>query len=148
MFLFPWLHHGKSISNFEKSTFFHGDAIFTPLGRVKRPKICINKVCIGGCKNRKSYEKFKKMLESCQETSKLSVDSFMASWDRVVLQKSDFWKKIFEKVANTLQTPPGYLIAWYHFLTSQGCEVMFSMQLTVEICTFESNFVSKWLFQK
>ena len=33
MFLFPWLHHGESISNFEKSTFFHGDAIFQLLSR-------------------------------------------------------------------------------------------------------------------
>ena len=32
-----------------------------------------------------------KMLESSQETSKLSSDSFM---DRMVPQKLDFWKKI------------------------------------------------------
>ena len=90
MFLFPWLHHGESISNFEKSTFFHGDAILTPLGRVNTAKIHINKVCFGSSKNRKSYQKIQKMLESCQETSKLSVDTFMASRDRVVPQKSDF----------------------------------------------------------
>ena len=89
MYLFPWLHHGESISNFEKLTFFHGDAILDPLGGQKRPKICINKVRIKVCKNRKSSQKFKKMLE----TSKLSVDSFMASWDRVVLEKSDFCQK-------------------------------------------------------
>ena len=33
----------------------------------------------------------KKKLESCQETSKLSADSFMASYDRMVPQKSNFW---------------------------------------------------------
>ena len=90
MLLFPWLHHGGSISNFEKSDYFHGDAVLDPLGSVNKGKICINKVSIRGCKNRKSHEKFKKILESCQETSKLFVDSFMASWDRVVPQKSDF----------------------------------------------------------
>ena len=79
MFLFPWLHHGGSISNFEKSTFFHGDAVLDPLGSLNKAIFCINKVSIRGYKNRKSYQKFKKMLESCQETSKLSVDSFMAS---------------------------------------------------------------------
>ena len=71
-----------------------------------RAIFCINKVCGFGCKNRKSYQKFKIMLESCQETSKLSVDSFMASWDRVVPQKSDFWKKILKNVANNCLTPP------------------------------------------
>ena len=44
-----------------------------------RPIFCINKVSGFCCKNRKSYQKFKIMLESCQETSKLSADSFMAS---------------------------------------------------------------------
>ena len=37
------------------------------------------------------------MLESCQGTSKLSVDSFMASRDRVVPQKSDFCQKNMPK---------------------------------------------------
>ena len=46
------------------------------------------------------------MLESCQETSKLSVDSFMGSYDRMVPQKSDFWEKIVEKVLNMCLTPP------------------------------------------
>ena len=77
MFRFPWLHHGGSISNFEKSTFFMVMQFFTLWAAYFQQKICINKVCIRGCKNRKSYQKFKKMLEFCQETSKLSVDSFM-----------------------------------------------------------------------
>ena len=38
IFLFPWLHHGESISNFEKYTLFHGDAIFRPLGSVNKAK--------------------------------------------------------------------------------------------------------------
>jgi len=38
MFLFPWFHQGESICNFEKSTFFHGDAIFRPLGTVHNAK--------------------------------------------------------------------------------------------------------------
>ena len=111
MYLFPWLHHGESISNFEKSTFFHGDAILDPLGGQKRPKICINKVRIRVCKNRKSYQKFKKMLESCQETSKLSADSFMESWDRVVPQKLDFCQKNRQKTLKHVSDPPAYLSA-------------------------------------
>ena len=77
MFLFPWLHHGGSISNFEKSTFFHGDAVLDPLGSLNKAIFCINKVSITGYKNRKSYQKFKKMLEYCQETSKLSMGAFV-----------------------------------------------------------------------
>ena len=46
------------------------------------------------------------MLEFYQETSKLSTDSFMASQDRVVPQKSNFWKKIFEEVLNMCSDPP------------------------------------------
>ena len=96
----------KVSPNFEKSTFFHGDAILDPLGGQKRPKICINKVRIRVCKNRKSSQKFKKMLESCQETSKLSVDSFMASWDRVVPEKSDFCQKNSPKNNNSSDKKP------------------------------------------
>ena len=33
MFLFPWLHHGERIFNFEKPTFFHGGAIVHPVGK-------------------------------------------------------------------------------------------------------------------
>ena len=97
-----------------------------------RPKICINKVCSRGSKNRKPYQKFKIMLESCQETSKLSVDSFMVSLDRMVPQKWYFLKKIFKKVAKTCSTPPakstarhklrelrkiGFFVLRCHFLT-------------------------------
>ena len=75
MLLFPWLHHGNVIFNFEKSIFFHCDVIFDPvqglwaacLGAI----FCINKVCEFSCKNQKSYQKFKVMLQSCQKTPKL-----------------------------------------------------------------------------
>ena len=55
----------------------------------------------------KKFEKLKIFLESCKVTSKLSVDSFVDSWDRLVRQKSNFKKKIFENVANTQTPPPG-----------------------------------------
>ena len=70
--------------------FFMVMQFFTVWEAYFQQKICINKVCIRGCKNRKSYQKFKKMLESCQETSKLSVDSFMEPYDPMVPQKRDF----------------------------------------------------------
>ena len=53
---------------------------FLALVRDFPSRLSFNKsVDAGGHKNRKSSRKFKKMLESCKETSKLSVDSFMAS---------------------------------------------------------------------
>ena len=55
----------------------------------------------------------KKMLKSCQETSKLSVDSFMDPYDFIVPQKWKFSKKIVEKVLITCLTPPAYRNAWY-----------------------------------
>ena len=67
-----------------------------PVGR--RAIFCINKVDIRPPRNLKKCEKFKILLESCQVTSKLSADSFMGRWDRMVPQKMDFKKKIFEKV--------------------------------------------------
>ena len=33
MFLFPWLDHGESIFDFEKSNLSHGDVIFQSVGR-------------------------------------------------------------------------------------------------------------------
>ena len=56
--------------------------------------------------NRKKCEKLKILLESCKVTSKLSADSFMDSWDRLVPQKSNFKKKLFENVVNTQRPPP------------------------------------------
>ena len=94
MFLFPWLHYGESICNFEKSTFFHSQAIFHSVRELPRAIFDINSVDAGTHKNRKSYRKLKSMLESCKETSQLSVDSFMALQDHVVPQKSNFLKKI------------------------------------------------------
>ena len=60
------------------------------------------------------------MLESCQETSKLSVDSFMGSYDRMVPQKSDFWKKIVEKVLNMCLTPPWFNSQLRDYITQFG----------------------------
>ena len=50
-------------------------------------------------------ENFSKIfIGSCRKTSQLSKNIFWASCDHVVAQKSIFWKKIFEKVANAI--PP------------------------------------------
>ena len=49
------------------------------LTRAKTSLSCIKSVDAGAHKNRKSSQKFKIMLESCKETSKLSADSFMVS---------------------------------------------------------------------
>ena len=74
------------------------------LTMLQRPSVgqkcvfCINKVSITSSRNLKKCEKFKILLESCRVTSKLSADSFMGRWDRMVPQKMDFKKKIFEKV--------------------------------------------------
>ena len=78
-----------------------------------RGVLCINKNDIRRSRNLKKCEKFKILLESCQVTSKLSADSFMGRWDRMVPQKMDFKKKIFEKVLNSCNPPPGYRTAWY-----------------------------------
>ena len=48
------------------------------------------------CRNPKNWWRFKIFLESCQVTSKLSVDSFMGLWDLLVAQKSYFKKKFFQ----------------------------------------------------
>ena len=79
MFLFPWLHYGESMIDFEKSTFFHCEVIFHPVRELPRAIFDINSVDAGAHKNRKSSRKFKIMLESCEETSQLSADSFMVS---------------------------------------------------------------------
>ena len=77
MSLFPRLHYGESMIDFEKSTFFGGEAIFHSVRGLPRAIFDDKSVDAGGHKNRKSFRKFKKMLESCQVTSKLSADSFM-----------------------------------------------------------------------
>ena len=77
MFLFPWLHYGESMIDFEKSTFFHREVIFHSVSELPRAIFDVKSVDAGAHKNRKSCRKFKKMLGSCKETSKLSVDSFM-----------------------------------------------------------------------
>ena len=69
--------------------------------------LCINKIDIRPPRNLKKCEKFKILLESCQVTSKLSADSFMSRWDRMVPQKMDFKKKMVEKVVNSCNPPPG-----------------------------------------
>ena len=67
---------------------------------------CINKVSRTSSRNLKKCEKFKILLESCRVTSKLSADSFMGRWDRMVPQKMDFKKKIFEIVVKSGGPPP------------------------------------------
>ena len=79
MFLFPWLHYGESIIDFEKSTFFHREVIFHPVRELPRAIFDVKSVDAGGHKNRKSSQKFKIMLEYCEETYKLSLDSFLVS---------------------------------------------------------------------
>ena len=58
-----------------------------------------------GSKNFLKYQKIKKILKFCQKVSKVSGDSFMALYDPIVPEKSNFWKKIFEKVLNTGRPP-------------------------------------------
>ena len=63
--------------DFEKSTFFYHDVIFHTVREVPRVIFDVTYVDAGGRKNRKSFQKFKIMLESCKETSKFSVDIFL-----------------------------------------------------------------------
>ena len=82
MFLFPWLHYGESIIDFEKSTFFHREVNFHSVRKSQgatKAIFDINSVDAGAYKNRKSCRKFKIMLETWKGTSQLSADSFMAS---------------------------------------------------------------------
>ena len=79
MSLFPRLHYGESMIDFEKSTFFHREVIFHTVRQLPRAIFDVKSVDAGAHKNRKSSQKFKIMLESCKETSKLSVDIFLAS---------------------------------------------------------------------
>ena len=79
MSLFPRLHYGESMIDFEKSTFFHREVIFLTVRELLKAIFDVKSVDAGAHKNRKSSQKFKIMLESCKETSQLSADSFMAS---------------------------------------------------------------------
>ena len=79
MFLFPWLYYDESIIDFEKSTFFHREVNFHPVRELPRVIFDVKSVDAGAYKNRNSFRKFKRMLESCREISKLSTDSFMVS---------------------------------------------------------------------
>ena len=68
--------------DFEKSTFFHREVIFhtvRELPRACNSRFDVKSVDAGGHKNRTSSQKIKIMLESCKETSKLSVDIVLAS---------------------------------------------------------------------
>ena len=79
MSLFPRLHYGESMIDFEKSTFFHREVIFHTVREVPRAIFDVKSVDAGIHKNRKSSRKFKIMLQSYIETSKLSVHIFLAS---------------------------------------------------------------------
>ena len=65
--------------DFEKSTIFHREVIFHPVREFPRAIFDVKSVDAGAHKNRKSSRKLKIMLESCKETCKLSVDSFIVS---------------------------------------------------------------------
>ena len=76
MSLFQWLHYGESIIDFEKSTFFHREVIFHTVRELSKAIFDIKFVDADGHKNRELSQKFKILLESCKERSKLSVDGF------------------------------------------------------------------------
>ena len=65
--------------DFEMSTFFHCKVIFHSVRELPRAIFDVKSVDTGTHKNGKSSRKFKRILESCKETSKLSVDIFLAS---------------------------------------------------------------------
>ena len=88
-----------------------GHFLLLPVG--PRGILWINKIDIRPRRKLKKREKFKILLESWKVTSKQSADNFMGRWDRMVPQKMDFKKKIFEKVLNSCNPPPGYRTAWY-----------------------------------
>ena len=105
MFLFPWLHYDESICNFEKATFFHGDAILDPLGTVNKAIFCINKVSIRSCKNRKSYQNSK----VCQNLIKKPLISLqIVLWTRTTswfLRNEIFRKKSSQKQRSQVLPP-------------------------------------------
>ena len=90
MFLFPWLHYGESMVDFEKSTFFHRQVIFHSVREPPRAIFCNFNVYSMGSKKFFKYQKIKKILKFCQKVSKVSGDSFMALYDPIVPEKSNF----------------------------------------------------------
>ena len=61
MFLFPWLHYGESIIDFEKSAFFHREVIFHSIRELPRAIFDVKSVDAGPHKNRESSRKFEIM---------------------------------------------------------------------------------------
>ena len=95
----------KVSATLKNPLFFMAMLFFAVRARYTMPKICLNKVCSRDSKNQNPHQKFEKMLESYQEISKLSVDSFMDSYDLIVPQKWDFPKKS-SKSLNNISYPP------------------------------------------
>ena len=77
MFLFPWLHYGESMIDFEKSTFFDDETIFHPVRKLRRAIFDVGNIFEEPVKNLKIVENSKK-IEFCKKFSKVSVDSFVA----------------------------------------------------------------------
>jgi len=61
MSLFPRLHYGESIIDFEKSTFFDGEAIFHPVRELPRAIFDVGNIFEEPVKNLKSVENSKKI---------------------------------------------------------------------------------------
>ena len=64
--------------DFEKSTFFDGEAIFHPVRELPRAIFDVGNIFEEPVKKFKKCRKFKKNLEFCKKFSKVSVDSFIA----------------------------------------------------------------------
>ena len=58
MFLFPLLHYGESMGDFEKLTFFHREVIFHLVRELSRAIFDVKSADAGGYKNRKLYRIF------------------------------------------------------------------------------------------
>ena len=81
MSLFPLLHYGESIIDFETSAFFHRQAVFHSVRELQGAEVAVlvvGKFFEEPLKNVKSVENSKINLEFCEKFSKVSVDSFMA----------------------------------------------------------------------
>ena len=61
MSLFPWLYYGESMIDFEKSTFFDGEAIFHPVRELPRAIFDVGNIFEEPVKNLKSVENSKKI---------------------------------------------------------------------------------------
>ena len=87
----------------KKSTFLVRQPIFRPVHKALRGPIfvfCSNDLYIMASKISKNGGNMNFFLESCKETSKLSVDVFWGRWDCMVAQKSNFKILFFENDAN------------------------------------------------